>query len=210
MTGFDCDYLVVASGFGVSAPRLVGIGYRVIVLEQNEGSGPRRSRPPEPARVWVNYETAKGMLGRALNPSLTEMDDDLRATADAMSGGDTFGPEALAILFGGEGETVPDPFFGGDGPPRRQLGLPASHHHRARGTIRTPNRARPCRARNKHPYTHSDEVTDAAHEPCPAGMRVGQPKVCLNTATRPARVPASARSAARSGRVRPLSTPSES
>lgn len=46
MTGCDCDYLVVGSGFGgaVSALRLVEKGYRVIVLEQGRRIGPRADR----------------------------------------------------------------------------------------------------------------------------------------------------------------------
>jgi cholesterol oxidase len=35
-----------------------------------------------------------------------------------MGAGDTFGAEPVAIFFGAEGETVPDPFFGGAGPAR--------------------------------------------------------------------------------------------
>lgn len=185
MSGYDCDYLVVGSGFGgaVSALRLVEKGHRVIVLEQGRWIGPRQIaagrrslrelawqpelgmhgffwqrffrhvgiigargvgggslvfggvllepeeslyRDPAWAGLGVDwqaelephYETAKRMLGRALNPSLTEMDDHLRATAEAMGAGDTFGPEPLAIFFGAEGERVPDPFFGGEGPAR--------------------------------------------------------------------------------------------
>lgn len=185
MSGYDCDYLVVGSGFGgaVSALRLVQKGYRVIVLEQGRRIGPeqitagRRSlrefvwqpelgmhgffwqrffrhvgiigacgvgggslvfggvllepeeglyRDPAWARLGVDwraelgphYETAKRMLGRAVNPSLTEMDDHLQATAEAMGAGDTFGPVPLAVFFGTEGKTVPDPFFGREGPAR--------------------------------------------------------------------------------------------
>jgi cholesterol oxidase len=185
VTGFDCDYLVIGSGFGaaVSALRLVQKEYRVIVLEQGRRIGPeqiaagRRSlrefvwqpelgmhgffwqrffrhvgiigacgvgggslvfggvllepekslyRDPAWAGLGVDwqaelephYEMAKRMLGRALNPSLTEMDDHLRATAEAMGAVDTFGPEPLAIFFGAEGRRVPDPFFGGEGPAR--------------------------------------------------------------------------------------------
>jgi cholesterol oxidase len=185
MTSYDCDYVVVGSGFGgaVSALRLAEKGYRVIVLEQGRRIGPeqiaagRRSlrefawqpelgmhgffwqrffrhvgiiggcgvgggslvfggvllepeqglyRDPAWAGLGVDwqaelaphYQTAKRMLGRALNPSLTGMDDYLRATAEAMGAGDTFGPEPLAIFFGAEGETAPDPFFEGEGPAR--------------------------------------------------------------------------------------------
>ena len=70
------------------------------------------------AELAPHYETAKRMLERTLNPSLTEMDEYLRATAQAMDASETFGPEPLAIFFGAKGETVPDPFFGGQGPAR--------------------------------------------------------------------------------------------
>jgi cholesterol oxidase len=185
VTGYNCDFLVVGSGFGgaVSALRLVEKGYRVIVLEQGRRIGPEEIaaargslrefvwqpelgmhgffwqrffrhvgiigacgvgggslvfggvllepegslyRDPAWARLGINwqaelaphYETAQRMLGRTLNPSLTEMDEHLRATARAMGAGETFGPEPLAIFFGAEGETEADPFFGGQGPAR--------------------------------------------------------------------------------------------
>lgn len=185
MSAYDCDYLVVGSGFGgaVSALRLAEKGNRVIVLEKGRRIGPeqiaagRQSlrefawqpelgmhgffwqrffrqvgiigacgvgggsllfggvllepehglyRDPAWARLGIDwqtelephYQTATRMLGRTINPSLTEMDDNLRATAEAMGVSDTFGPEPLAIFFGAEGETVPDPFFGGEGPAR--------------------------------------------------------------------------------------------
>lgn len=43
MTSFDCDFLVVGSGFGgaVCALRLVEKGYRVVVLEQGRRIGPK-------------------------------------------------------------------------------------------------------------------------------------------------------------------------
>ena len=46
MTGCDCDYLVLGSGFGraVSALRLLEHGYRVIVLGQGRRIGPRADR----------------------------------------------------------------------------------------------------------------------------------------------------------------------
>ncbi len=69
-----------------------------------------------------HYATAKHMLGRTPNPRLTEMDALLRQTAEALGAGASFGPTPVGILFARDGETpgqtVPDPFFGGDGPPR--------------------------------------------------------------------------------------------
>ena len=185
MSGYDCDYLVIGSGFGgaVSALRLTEKGHRVIVLEKGRRIGPeeiaasRKSlrklawqpelgmhgffwqrlfrhvgilgatgvgggslvfggvliEPKEAfyqdpawadlgpdwrAELGPHYETAKRMLGRAVNPSLTEMDDHLKATAEAMGVGDSFGPVPLAVFFGPEAETVPDPFFRREGPER--------------------------------------------------------------------------------------------
>jgi cholesterol oxidase len=109
----------IIGGCGVGGGSLVFGG---VLLEPEDGL----YRDPAWARLGVDwqaelaphYVTAKRMLGRALNPSLTEMDEYLRATAEAMGVGDTFGPEPLAIFFGGEGATVPDPFFGGQEPAR--------------------------------------------------------------------------------------------
>ena len=182
---YECDFLVVGSGFGgaVCALRLVEKGYRVTALEQGRRIGPEQIaaarhslrefawqpelgmhgffwqrffrhvgiigacgvgggslvfggvllEPEEglyhdPAwsglgvdwqrELEPHYRTATRMLGRALNPSLTKMDGYLKATADAMSAGDSFGPVPLAVFFGAQGKTVPDPFFGGEGPVR--------------------------------------------------------------------------------------------
>lgn len=74
------------------------------------------------AELAPHYETAARMLGRATTPDHGVMDDYLQRTAEALGAGDTFGPTPNAIYFGAEGqagETHPDPYFGGDGPPRK-------------------------------------------------------------------------------------------
>ncbi len=65
-----------------------------------------------------HYDEAGRMLGRTANPFTGPMDDHLRAAAAEVGGDETFGPVALAIHFGDPGETVPDPYFGGEGPER--------------------------------------------------------------------------------------------
>lgn len=65
-----------------------------------------------------HYDTASRMLGVATNPDHGKMDDWLRATAEAMDAGDSFGPVPQGILFGKAGESVADPFFAGEGPDR--------------------------------------------------------------------------------------------
>ncbi|MBI2060836.1 MAG: GMC family oxidoreductase [Nitrospirae bacterium] len=66
-----------------------------------------------------HYATAKRMLGRTTNPRLGEMDDYLRRTARSMGAEASFGPVPLGIHFGEGIEERPDPYFGGEGPPRR-------------------------------------------------------------------------------------------
>ncbi|MRJ75428.1 FAD-dependent oxidoreductase [Aeromicrobium sp. SMF47] len=65
-----------------------------------------------------HYERAARMLGRVANTHLGPMDEHLRSAARAVEAEHTFGPVPLAIHFGTEGVTEPDPFFGGEGPDR--------------------------------------------------------------------------------------------
>lgn len=66
-----------------------------------------------------HYETAKLMLGVTLNPKLSPADDILKQIAEEMGQGHTFRPTNVGFFFGPEGEEVPDPYFGGEGPRRR-------------------------------------------------------------------------------------------
>lgn len=71
-----------------------------------------------------HYETAKRMLGRAVNPHLAAQDKHLEQAAAALGAGATFGPVPNGIFFGPPGEkptpgaTHDDPYFGGQGPAR--------------------------------------------------------------------------------------------
>jgi cholesterol oxidase len=65
-----------------------------------------------------HYDTAKRMLGVTPNPRFWPADNALKQVAEDFGYGDTFRPTELGIFFGEQGEEVPDPFFGGEGPPR--------------------------------------------------------------------------------------------
>lgn len=68
-----------------------------------------------------HYDTARRMLGVTTNPRLWPADNVLREVAEEMGRGETFCPAELAITFaepGREGEPIPDPYFGGEGPTR--------------------------------------------------------------------------------------------
>ncbi len=69
-----------------------------------------------------HYDTAKRMMGVTPNPRRWPADDVLQQIAEDMGQGHTFGPTEVAVFFGDpdrEGETVPDPYFGGEGPARK-------------------------------------------------------------------------------------------
>src|SRR5688572_19531097 len=65
------------------------------------------------------YDQAKRMLGVVENPTTTPSDEVMREVAEEMGVGDTFHPTPVGVFFGQPGVEVPDPFFGGAGPPRR-------------------------------------------------------------------------------------------
>ncbi|MEW6285383.1 MAG: GMC family oxidoreductase [Chloroflexota bacterium] len=65
-----------------------------------------------------HYETAKRMLGVTRNPKLWKADDILRQMAEERGMGHTFRATDVGAFFGEAGVTVPDPYFGGQGPAR--------------------------------------------------------------------------------------------
>ncbi|MBI5957372.1 MAG: GMC family oxidoreductase [Chloroflexi bacterium] len=68
-----------------------------------------------------HYVTARRMLGVTPNPRLWPADHTLKAIADELGRGETFRPADVGVFFGEPeqaGQTVPDPYFGGDGPDR--------------------------------------------------------------------------------------------
>ena len=87
--------------------------------------------PPEKAfedKRWVgmdwqaalepHYATAKRMLGAVPSEVIVETDRMLKEIAEDMGRGDTFHRATVGVYFGEAGKTVPDPFFGGEGPAR--------------------------------------------------------------------------------------------
>jgi cholesterol oxidase len=65
-----------------------------------------------------HYETAKKMLGVAHNPKLWKADELLKQFADERGMSRTFRSTDVGAYFGEPNHTVPDPYFGGEGPAR--------------------------------------------------------------------------------------------
>jgi cholesterol oxidase len=73
------------------------------------------------AALAPHYAEAQRMLGVTQNPHDDPADQLLRELGEQLGVGDTYKKTPVGIFFGGEGEsgkTVPDPFFGGEGPER--------------------------------------------------------------------------------------------
>jgi cholesterol oxidase len=90
-----------------------------------------------------HYDTASRMLGVVENRILGPSDKLLKRVAEVAGVGDTFYRTHVAIFQGSEGQpagvTVPDPFFGGQGPDRTTCmgcgGCMMGCHHGAKNTL---------------------------------------------------------------------------
>ena len=65
-----------------------------------------------------HFASARKMLGSTPNPRFGPADDALRHAAERRGRGHTFRATDVGVYFGEPEETVPDPYFGGEGPPR--------------------------------------------------------------------------------------------
>jgi cholesterol oxidase len=64
------------------------------------------------------YDQAKRMLGVSETPFTTAADRVMREVAEDLGVGETYHPTPVGVYFGRPGETVADPYFGGEGPDR--------------------------------------------------------------------------------------------
>ncbi|MHB8242542.1 MAG: GMC oxidoreductase [Solirubrobacteraceae bacterium] len=65
-----------------------------------------------------HYAEAQRMLGVVQNPHEDPADQLLRELGEELGVGDSYKRTPVGIYFGEQGKTVPDPFFGGEGPDR--------------------------------------------------------------------------------------------
>ena len=73
------------------------------------------------ALLGPHYDTARRMLGVTPNPRTWPADVILQDIAEELGTADSWQPTPVGTFFGtpdDEGEEVPDPYFGGEGPPR--------------------------------------------------------------------------------------------
>lgn len=65
-----------------------------------------------------HYATARHMLGVTRNPNLWPADEALRVVSEELELGDTFEATDVGVFFNDDQREEPDPYFGGEGPPR--------------------------------------------------------------------------------------------
>lgn len=91
------------------------------------------------AELAPHFQTANRMLGVRENPLFWPADYRLQEIAHELGQEETFKPTPVAIFFGAPGETVPDPYFDGEGPERAGCvhcgGCMVGCRHNAKNTL---------------------------------------------------------------------------
>ncbi len=91
------------------------------------------------AELTPFYDLANRMLGTAENPRLWPADHVLHEMAQEWGRADTFSRTPVGIYFGRPGQTAPDPYFEGQGPPRSGCvhcgGCMVGCRHNAKNTL---------------------------------------------------------------------------
>ena len=110
--------VIVLHGSGVGGGSL---GYANVLMEPSDKmfAAPAWSHLADwKALLKPHYRTAKRMLGVDRNPCLWPADEVMHSISTELGTTVTFQPTDVGTFFGEPGKTVPDPFFGGEGPDR--------------------------------------------------------------------------------------------
>ncbi len=134
--------LTVLSGAGVGGGSLV---YANTLIEPDQKSFTNGTWPAGAGvddwrkTLSPHYEVARRMLGVTEAPQGSTADSLLQKTADAMGYGATYHPVPVGVFLGEPGVEVKDPYFGGEGPPRKGCqkcgGCMVGCRHNAKNTL---------------------------------------------------------------------------
>ncbi|MFZ5819082.1 MAG: FAD-dependent oxidoreductase [Chloroflexota bacterium] len=109
---------MVLHGAGVGGGSL-GYANVLEIPSETTFTTPAWNRPLDWGKTLApHYETAQKMLGVTRNPKFWKADEVMRAQAEERGLGHTFRATEVGVFFGPEGQTAPDPYFGGEGPAR--------------------------------------------------------------------------------------------
>jgi cholesterol oxidase len=111
-------HLTVLSGVGVGGGSLVYANTLPVPKEEFFAGGSWGRLADWRTVLAPHYKTAQRMLGATPNPNVTYPDEVLREVAKEIGREEHHHPTTVAVYFGEPGKTVPDPYFGGEGPER--------------------------------------------------------------------------------------------
>lgn len=130
---------MVLHGAGVGGGSLGYANVLEVPTEATFATPPWNSPLPWGETLRPHYETARRMLGVARNPKLWPADETLRQMAAETGMESTFRATDVGAYFGEPGQTVPDPYFGGEGPARSGCqhcgGCMVGCRHNAKNTL---------------------------------------------------------------------------
>jgi cholesterol oxidase len=131
--------VMVLHGAGVGGGSLGYANVLEVPTDETFATPAWNSSMPWGQLLKPHYETAKKMLGVARNPKLWTADLLLKQMAEERGMGHTFRATDVGSFFGEAGVTVPDPYFGGEGPARAGCqhcgGCMVGCRHNAKNTL---------------------------------------------------------------------------
>ncbi len=110
--------VMVLHGAGVGGGSLGYAGVLEMPTEETFATPPWNQNAKWGEVLKPHYEEAKRMLGAARNPKLWKADEVFHELAKEASMEATFRATDVGAFFGRAGQTVPDPYFNGQGPER--------------------------------------------------------------------------------------------
>ncbi len=111
-------HATVLSGVGVGGGSLVFANTLPVPRDEFFAASSWASLADWSRELEPHYRTALRMLGVVENPQLSPPDEVLRDLARDLGRENSFERARVAVYFGEAGRTVPDPYFGGEGPER--------------------------------------------------------------------------------------------
>ncbi|MCA9694135.1 MAG: GMC family oxidoreductase, partial [Myxococcales bacterium] len=109
-------HVTVLAGVGVGGGSLVYANTLPIPKDSFFSSSSWRHLADWKRELAPYYPIARGMLGAVQNPTFTPVDRIMKEVAGEI--GKPFEKTHVSVYFGESGKTVPDPYFGGEGPDR--------------------------------------------------------------------------------------------
>jgi cholesterol oxidase len=110
-------HVLVLHGVGVGGGSLV-YANQLIVPDDDIFAKPGWGEGDWKKKLAPHYKEAQRMLGAVICPSVGNADRILQEVGIELRGEDTFHINPVGVFFGEPEKTVPDPFFGGEGPDR--------------------------------------------------------------------------------------------